>query len=134
MSKMENIEKIRIPKILIVTVPDNRVIHIDDQIFGKLVIKLLNDDKDGVVEGCEVKMPDYSGENGCFITVPKAWIDKKVLVKYERELDAKVLNFVPESWFKDMPHFTSHGQISIDGLTVDYPDEDRVLYSIYFTE
>ena len=131
MSKMETLKKIRIPKILVITISDDRVIHIDDQIFGRLVIKLLNDDNE-VVEGCEIQMTDYSGENGCFITVPKAWIDKKVLVKYEKEVDAKVL--VSESWFKDMPHFTSHGQISIDGLTVDYPDEDKVLYSIYFTE
>lgn len=131
MSKMETLKKIRIPKILVITISDDRVIHIDDQIFGRLVIKLLNDDNE-VVEGCEIQMTDYSGENGCFITVPKAWIDKKVLVKYEKEVGAKVL--VPESWFKDMPHFTPHGQISIDGLTVDYPDEDNVLYSIYFTE
>ena len=87
MSKITNTTKIRIPAIKVITIPDNRVIHIDDKIFGELVIKLINDDGSVYVKGCEIKMPGYSGEHGCFITAPKAWVNKTVLVKYEREAE-----------------------------------------------
>ena len=113
---MNKIEKIRIPAIKVITISDNRTIHIDGQIFGKLVVKLFNDDDTKFVDGCEIQMSDYSGEYGCFITVPKAWINKKALVKYEKEVDCKILNSTTESWFKDIQPFVSNSQINIDGL------------------
>ena len=110
MSKITNTTKIRIPAIKVITIPDNRVIHIDDQIFGELVVKLINDDGSDYVKGCEIKMPEYSGEYGCFITAPKAWVNKTVLVKYEREGERV------------------SGPINIDGFEIDCtPDKDDQL-------
>lgn len=128
MNKLCNTEKVRIPAIKVITINDNRIIHIDDQIFGKLVIRLIDDNTNELVDGCEVSIPDYSGEYGCFVTVPKAWINKKVLVKYEREVDATLLHISPDDWFNRVSYFVRPRKINIDGLTIDYAEGDKFFY------
>ena len=126
---MSDLEKIRIPKIKTIVIPTNRVIHIDDKIFGKLVIKLLNE-KDNFVEGWDIQIPGYCGEE-CFITVPKTWINKKVIVMYEREVMAKRLNCNHDKF----PKFDKLlGLFTIDGWTIDYPDNKGNYYHIFYTE
>ena len=128
---MADLVKTRIPAIKVIKISDDRVIHIDDQIFGKLVIKLLSEDGD-FVEGCDIQIPEYCGEE-CFITVPKAWIGKQVMVKYEREVMAKRLECGHEKWpefVKLFGTFTSNGP-KIDGLTIDYAPDDTYIY--YFS-
>jgi len=84
------------------------------------------------------KWGDYSGEYGCFITVPKAWVNKKVLVKYEREVEAELIKTLPESWVKGMTYFAVFGPINpinIDGFEIDYaPDNKEFLYTINIKE
>ncbi len=128
---MSDLEKIRIPAIKVIKISDNRVIHIGDQIFGTLVIKLLNEDGD-FVEGCDIQIPEYCGEE-CFITVPKTWIGKQVMVKYEREVMAKKLGCVHEKWPESVKlsgSFTNNKHDFYE-LTIDYAPDDTYIY--YFS-
>lgn len=81
-------ELVRVINIKVITISDDCMIHIDDKIFGKVVIRLL-DDNHVVIEGLDVTISGYSGESGFSITVPKEFINKKAIVCYEREVKAK---------------------------------------------
>ena len=82
--------KVRMPKLQVITISEEHNILIAERVYGKLFIKLLNDDNTIDEEGGDINIPDYSGEY-VLISVPKKWIGKKVLVKYDREVDAEVL-------------------------------------------
>ena len=127
------IEKIRVPAIKIVTASEDRTIQINDKIFGTIIVKLFNDDGSSFVEECEIRISGFCGED-FLVKVPKLWIGKKVIVKYEREVSAEKLTTLSEEWWHDFPYFEASGRITLDGLTFDYPDDDKVLYTIYFVD
>lgn len=106
---MDKAEKITMPYLKIIKVPDNRVINIDEPVFGTLVFVLFDEDGNEITK---TEIHDYDGEN-VFITVPKSWIGKQVLVKYGRKVSAVKLS---ENVFK-----------------IDYAPKDK-LYSIYYEE
>ena len=98
-------ELARVINIKVITISDDCMIHIDDKIFGKVVIRLL-DDNHVVIEGFDVTISGYSGENGFLITVPKEFINKKAIVCYEREVKAM--------------------KIEISADQIDVPDELKI--------
>ena len=128
---MVDLGKIRIPAIKVIKISDNRVIHINDKIFGKLIIKLLNEDGDSV-EGCDIQVSGYCGEE-CFITVPKAWIGKQVMVKYERDVMAKKLELVMENGqnLLNCLYLLQINKPKINRLIIDYASDDTYVY--YFS-
>ena len=128
---MADLVKTRIPVIKVIKISNDRVIHIDDQIFGKLVIKLLSEDGD-FIEECDIQIQGYCGEE-CFITVPKAWIGKQVLVKYERDVMAKRLECGHEKWpeFVKLSGPFTNNEHDFYKLTIDYAPDDTYVY--YFS-
>ena len=83
-------EKINMPMLKVLTVPENGVIRIDDQIFGKLTMVVVDDD--GAIKGDErIEIPGYNGEN-VLITLPKSWVDRKILVCSYRMINAKKIS------------------------------------------
>lgn len=126
---MADLVKTRIPAIKVIKISNNRVIHINDKIFGKLIIKLLNGDG-GFVEGCDIQVSGYCGEE-CFITVPKAWIGKQVVVKYDRDVMARKLECGHIKW----PVFVKlYVPFANDGLIIDYASDDTYVYYYYSEE
>ena len=81
--------KIIVPIVKIVTVPENRMIGLTN-VLGELVIKLLNDNDDSVA--ASLKLGKYDHED-VYYTVPKAWVGKKLLIKYDQEVDNYVNNY-----------------------------------------
>lgn len=111
---------IEVPTCKIVAVPDNQVIHIDDEIFGTLRIRLLND-KNGFVEDNNINVSGYSGEHGCFVTVPKSWVDKKALITYTRRIKTNLpLSIDGENYSASLDE---------NGLDISYCDEDHRFFA-----
>lgn len=78
--------KFMMPKIETIKIDDRCQIYIKDKIYGSLVVMLLDDN--GCVDEKQEKIiiPGYDGQY-FVMDVPKTWIGKKVLVKYERKVD-----------------------------------------------
>lgn len=90
--------KIRVPKIQVITIDEKHSIHITEEVYGTLCVLLLDDNYNVDKEGCEIKICDYSGEN-VFISLPKKWIGREVLVRYEREVEAEKREFSSDQVF-----------------------------------
>ena len=93
--------KIKMPKFQILVVPENAILRIDEPVFGTLFIGVLNKDNAIDEDESQIHMFDYDGEP-IVITLPKAWIGKRILVKYDHEVEKEREYF--EMWNPKIPN------------------------------
>lgn len=114
------LEEITIPKVKVMRISEDAVIHITDSVYGTLRIYVLTkEDEETDIGECSIKMPGYSGEN-VLITVPKSWIGKDALVAYDRKAVGKQIDASKINWSGD--------------IKIEYAPKETAFYHIYKIE
>ena len=127
MSKIKDIptEEIMVPRLKVIRISEDAVIRLADHIYGTLYICPMSDE--GVILD-EFKIGEYSNES-VLITVPKAWIGKQVMVKFNKKYLAKRVGS-----YINLPRIDLSDGTTIGDLSIDYAPKETAFYHIYKIE
>ena len=129
--------EIEVPKIKILTVPENAVININEPIYGKLNINLISDQ--GEINENQQVIRNCNGEH-VVVMLPKDWCNKKVVVRYKGKIKSKIENGIYEICYDAIIHllldigifddsdFNNIEDYIFEKGFIRYDDESTIIY------